>query len=77
MIVINQSEHGFQYFFSTDDDPSFLKAVLRLTDETFTSDLKDPLSEKFKTLSAWLENILMSLYTEVHGFRDVEVVRFR
>lgn len=64
-------------FFSTDDDPSFLKAVLRLTDETFTSDLKDPLSEKFKTLSAWLENILMSLYTEVHGFRDVEVVRFR
>ena len=77
MIVINQSEHGFQIFFSTDDDPSFLKAVLRLTDETFTSDLKDPLSEKFKTLSAWLENILMSLYTEVHGFRDVEVVRFR
>lgn len=77
MIVINQSEHGFQYFFSTDDDPSFLKAVLRLTDETFTSDLKDPLSEKFKTLSAWLENILMSLYTEVQGFRDVEVVRFR
>ena len=77
MIVINQSEHGFQYFFSTDDDPSFLKAVFRLTDETFTSDLKDPLSEKFKTLSAWLENILMSLYTEVHGFRDVEVVRFR
>ena len=77
MIVINQSEHGFQYFFSTDDDPSFLKAVLRLTDETFTSDLNDPLSEKFKTLSAWLENILMSLYTEVQGFRDVEVVRFR
>lgn len=60
-----------------DDDPSFFKAVLRLTDETFTSDLKDPLSEKFKTLSAWLENILMSLYTEVHGFRDAEVVRFR
>lgn len=67
----------FNFFFSTDDDPSFLKAVLRLTDETFTSDLNDPLSEKFKTLSAWLENILMSLYTEVQGFRDVEVVRFR
>ena len=65
------------FFFLIDDDLSFLKAVLRLTDETFTSDLKDPLSEKFKTLSAWLENILMSLYTEVHGFRDVEVVRFR
>ena len=64
-------------FFLIDDDLSFLKAVLRLTDKTFTSDLKDPLSAKFKTLAAWLENILMSLYAEVHGFRHVEVVRFR
>lgn len=61
----------------TDDDPLFLKAVLRLTDETFTADLNDPLSERFKKLAGRLEDTLVLVYKDVPEFRVVNVVGFR
>ena len=61
-----------------DDDSSYLKAVLRLNDETYTADLSDPLSERFKSLAGFLEDQLMlNIYKDVPDVRKVNVVAFR
>ncbi|XP_078348608.1 uncharacterized protein LOC144633639 [Oculina patagonica] len=60
-----------------DDDSAYLKAVLRLKDETYTADLSDPLSERFKSLAGFLEDQLMLNYKNVADVRDVNVVAFR
>ncbi len=60
-----------------DDDSAYLKAVLRLHDETYTADLSDPLSERFKSLAGFLEDQLMLIYKNVPDVRDVNVVAFR
>ncbi|KAJ7360286.1 Adhesion G protein-coupled receptor L3 [Desmophyllum pertusum] len=60
-----------------DDDSAYLKAVLRLKDLTYTSDLSDPLSERFKSLAGSLEDQLLILYKDVAEVRDVNVVGFR
>lgn len=64
-----------KYF--ADDDSAYLKAVLRLKDLTYTSDLSDPLSERFKSLAGSLEDQLLILYKDIAEVRDVNVVGFR
>ena len=54
-----------------------MKAVLRLRDETFTSDLSDLLSNRSRSLAGLLEGKMMSLYKRVPDVRDVNVVAFR
>lgn len=61
----------------SDDDPAYLKAVLRLNDETYTADLSDPLSERFKSLAGFLEEQLMLIYKDIVDVREVNVVAFR
>ena len=60
-----------------DKESAFLKAVLRLTAVPFAAELKDPLSEEFKTLAGLLEQQMMSVYRDVADVRDVSVAGFR
>jgi len=55
----------------------YLKAVLRLRDETFTRDLSDLSSNRSRSLSGLLEREMMRLYKGVPDVRDVNVVAFR
>ena len=50
---------------------------MRLHDETFTPDLRDLSSNRFKSLAGRLEAVMMRLYKGVPGVRDVNVVAFR
>ena len=60
-----------------DDDSVYLKAVLRLRNETFTPELSDLLSNRSRSLAGLLEREIMRIYKGVPDVRDVNVVAFR
>ena len=53
----------------------YFKAVLRLPKVPFTEDLRDPLSNGFKTQARSVEEWMKSIFADV--VRDVNVVAFR
>ena len=55
----------------------YLKAVLRLRNETFTPELSDLLSNRSRALASVLEGKIMRIYKGVPDVRDVNVVAFR